>query len=530
MQIRKSAIGNASEAFIEDRYNDNVNIISSNDNSKGKTIVVQSLLYALGNEPSFPSDFKYQNYYHYVEFDCDGNNYIICRKQDSFVVNKNRSPLPQMNINGLKSMFAQEVFHLPSIFKDGMVQIVDPVLFFQIFAIKQDSPNIASIDGGYSKDDFENMIYNALGVGILEELEREKSNYDNDLEKCKTEKKDYEKIFKAKGENPTFNFVKEASELEEFDEKYKQLNVYCNELEKIEIAKDEAFIELRSLSKLKNELVALNKNTQYGEFRCGECNSKKIIYTFSKMNYSFDVSTPEMRKNILTSIEDSIKNCQERYDGINESLKSTKGKIHRLIEHKNLSIEFILLYKKELLETNGIEQKINDVNSKIEELKEEISNLKEMIESGKRECILIRDKIKDYFRELLSMYELPDNIEFFPSKSKSPMGSDKMFVKIIKLWTLRRLLNHNYPIIVDSFRDGELSSNNEQHIVDYMLHLTTNQVILTATMKNEELNKYKGKTQINHIDYSVHIKRKILDGNNVDKFKNLLSEIGINIL
>ncbi|MBR4324637.1 MAG: hypothetical protein IKP73_03810 [Bacteroidales bacterium] len=528
MQIKKSAIGNASEAFIEVRYNDNVNIISSNDNSKGKTIVVQSLLYALGNEPSFPSDFKYQNYYHYVEFDCDGDSYIICRKQDTFVVNKNWNPLPIMNINGLKSLFAKEVFHLPSIFKDGMVQIVNPVLFLQIFAIKQDSPNIASIEGGYSKDDFENMIYNALGVRILEDMEREKSNYENNLEKCKTVKKDYEKIFKVKGENPTFNFVKEASELEEFDEKYKQLNVYCNELEKIEIAKDEAFVELRSLSKLKNELVALNKNTQYGEFRCSKCNSTKIVYTFSKMNYSFDVSTPEMRKNILTSIEESIKICQERYDGINESLKTIKGKIHRLIEYKQLSIEFILLYKKELLENKGVEQKIRDVNFKIEELKNGIKNLTEMIENGKRECDLINDKINKYFRELLSQYELPDNIEFFPSKSKSPVGSDKMFVKIIKLWTLRRLLNHKCPIIIDSFRDGELSSNNEQHIVDYMLHLP-NQVILTATMKTEELNKYKDNPQINRIDYSGHIKRKLLNGYSVEKFKDLLSNIGIGL-
>ena len=527
MKIRKSAIGNASEAFIEELYNDNVNIISSNDNSKGKTIVVQSLLYALGNEPSFPSDFKYQNYYHYVEFDCDGNSCIICRKQDTFVVNKDWKPMPQMNLEGLKSIFAKEVFKLPSIFKDGMVQIVDPVLFFQIFAVRQDSPNIASVEGRYTKDNFKNMIYSKLGIPIFKNLEIEKSNYESELKAQNTYKKGYERIIKRKN-NPTFDFVKEGSELDEFNDKYIQLNQCFDELEKIEIAKNETFIEIRSLSKLKNELIALNKHTQYGEFRCGECNSNKIVYTFSKMNYSFDVSTPEMRENILMSIEESIKKYQERYENVQKSLKSTKERIYRLIEHRNMSIEFILLYKKELLENQGLEKKLSDVNSKIEQIKGEIITLTEQIKNGRQECDKINANINTFFNDTLLQYGLPTNIDFFPSKSKSPMGSDKMFVKIIKLWTLKLVLNHNFPIIVDSFRDGELSSNNEQHIVDYMSHLS-NQVILTATMKTEELNKYKDKPGINHIDYSGHIKRKILNGYMVDKFKNLLSEIGINL-
>lgn len=51
MIIKKIAVGNLEEAFIEDSLSKDFNIISSDDNNKGKTIIIQSLMYALGNDP-----------------------------------------------------------------------------------------------------------------------------------------------------------------------------------------------------------------------------------------------------------------------------------------------------------------------------------------------------------------------------------------------------------------------------------------------------------------------------------------------
>ncbi len=52
MKILKVAVGNTSEAFIEENFSNGLNIISSDDNNKGKTIVIQSMMYALGNDPT----------------------------------------------------------------------------------------------------------------------------------------------------------------------------------------------------------------------------------------------------------------------------------------------------------------------------------------------------------------------------------------------------------------------------------------------------------------------------------------------
>ena len=65
MIVKKIAIGNSEEAYIEDSFSKGVNVILSDENNKGKTIVTQSILYACGNKPIYPSSFNYKEYIYY---------------------------------------------------------------------------------------------------------------------------------------------------------------------------------------------------------------------------------------------------------------------------------------------------------------------------------------------------------------------------------------------------------------------------------------------------------------------------------
>lgn len=51
MKIIKVGLGNTDEAYIESGFSDGINIIFSDENNKGKTIVIQSILYTIGNKP-----------------------------------------------------------------------------------------------------------------------------------------------------------------------------------------------------------------------------------------------------------------------------------------------------------------------------------------------------------------------------------------------------------------------------------------------------------------------------------------------
>lgn len=56
-----------------------------------------------------------------------------------------------------------------------------------------------------------------------------------------------------------------------------------------------------------------------------------------------------------------------------------------------------------------------------------------------------------------------------------------------------------------------------------------NQVILTTTLKHEELGKYDSIEGVNHINYISHIPSKILDGRYVADFLGLLSALSIKV-
>ena len=83
MIVKKIAFGDKSEAFIESRLNDRLNIIFSDDNNRGKTIVMQGLMYSLGYASIFPSTFPYKDKYFYSEVEFNDEKYEFLRKRNS---------------------------------------------------------------------------------------------------------------------------------------------------------------------------------------------------------------------------------------------------------------------------------------------------------------------------------------------------------------------------------------------------------------------------------------------------------------
>lgn len=191
MIIKKIAVGNSHEAYIESRLTEELNVISSDDNNKGKTIMIQSLMYCLGSEPVFPSSFKFGEYYYIIEFEFNGTTYIISRKKDTFVLYVERSILIFDNVSELKRYWTKNISPFPEIVKSGVPRIVDPDLFNQIFFVGQDKKDSSNISnkGFYTKKDFYNVIYSFAGLGektlSSEEISLEKAK----LKRLKEEKK-----------------------------------------------------------------------------------------------------------------------------------------------------------------------------------------------------------------------------------------------------------------------------------------------------------------------------------------------------
>ena len=100
-----------------------------------------------------------------------------------------------------------------------------------------------------------------------------------------------------------------------------------------------------------NELKSLNRTISCGELRCMDCNSTNISFStgeIMKTSYSFDVSTVEMRKEIIESISEKISAYSEEIERITNEISKEQGKLQDLLNDESVSLESIVVYKKDI--------------------------------------------------------------------------------------------------------------------------------------------------------------------------------------
>ncbi|MFM1684883.1 hypothetical protein [Aeromonas salmonicida] len=187
----------------------------------------------------------------------------------------------------------------------------------------------------------------------------------------------------------------------------------------------------------------------------------------------------------------------------------------------------IILYHEQITNQKDYDEEAFDIAR-------QIKNLKASFASSN----LIDDSIKQakndfdvaLFTEMNSLYKSIDpngNLIFddiFTTKNSTFSGSEGQEFYFCKLVALSNQLKHDFPIIVDSFREGELSTIKEEKMLAIYKNLNK-QIILTSTLKNEEYekSKYNRIDKINSIDYSEHQDCKILSNKVTSDFVNLIS-------
>lgn len=164
--------------------------------------------------------------------------------------------------------------------------------------------------------------------------------------------------------------------------------------------------------------------------------------------------------------------------------------------------------------------------------------MNERIRNGEEATVELRKEraslVRDIVREMNELYKLIDpegNNKYtglFTGRNEIYSGSEATVFHLVKLFALQRVLGHNYPIVVDSFRAEDLSTEKEKMVLKVCKSLG-NQVILTTTLKQEEIGKYDSQEGINHISYFSHAPSKILDIKYVSEFMGIMSDFSLKI-
>lgn len=536
MIIKKIALGNNAEAFVEDSFTDGFNIITSDDNNKGKTIAMQSMMYAIGNEPTFPTTFNYKEYYYYIEFEENDKVYRLCRYGDSFALIEEKTLLLFDSVSELKRYWTKHIFKLPEIIKNQISKIVDPVLFFQLFFVGQDKKDTSNIShsGLYNKKDFEEMIYSILDLNgyklDLEEIEQIKSKLVNLKDEKKLLLKQH-KILSSK--KAPIQYLSAVSDRSAFKNKVQQMNKINAKITELRKARNLAANRKSKWENTIKELNSLNRSIDVGELKCMDCDSKNIAYATStkRTAYVFDVSTVEMRTDIINSIKEKIESYEEEIEKYDVSISKEQEKLRLLMSDEEITLEALIELKEQIFSASDAEIRILEIEQEIKTLQSKLSVSETASEETKNKRENVINVILSEMNALYKHIDPNGNLTFeglFTKKDEIFSGSEATIFHVVKMFALQKVLNHNWPIIIDSFRAEDLSTGKEKTVIEKYMELD-NQIIFTTTLKDEEIGKYDDSTGINHIDYKGHAPSKMLTPEYCEQFDQLVADFAFDI-
>ncbi len=532
MIIKKTAFGNNQEAFIESRFKNATNIIFSNVNNRGKTLVIQGLMHSIGYDSIFPSGFNYKSYFFYSNIIIKEKSYEFLRKGNSIILLENENINVFNSISEFKYYFDKYIYELPRIEKEGELKPVDLTLFYELFFLGQDKRNSSNliIKGRNNKQDFKNMIFamqNALISSInkydIEELNEQKKSLNL---KINTEKR---KITVLKKNPEIASFISSAANNIDFQNTSKQLSELHKSIANLRKQRNREENRKIKLESLIIELKSLNRSLNEGKVKCSNCGSTKII--FANQEFEFEVSNNYVRKNILKSIQESISMKKEIVEEFNSEINKEQTQIQKLLETSTPDAKNYILFQDEIIDSKGIDKIVLELQKQLEEVQRKINNNESKIVSNKDLQKLIIENIisemKRYYR-IIDKEGLLEFDDLFTKSGQTYSGSEEQEYYFCKLLALNKTLKTEFPIIIDSFREGELSSGKENIMIEEYIKLE-NQVILTSTLKDEEYDsaKYLKLENVNVIDYSNFADSQILQTSYVDSFSEILEKFGV---
>lgn len=248
-----------------------------------------------------------------------------------------------------------------------------------------------------------------------------------------------------------------------------------------------------------------------------DCNSTNISFSTgepTQTSYSFDVSTVEMRNEIINSISEKISAYSEEIERLSAEIVIEQERLQSLMDDESVSLESIVAYKKDIFSASEAEARIKEIDTEVATLKSQLlASENASLETQEQRTALL-SAIISKMNELYHQIDPDGNITYsslFTQRNELYSGSEATIFHVVKLFALQFVLRHSFPIVIDSFRAEDLSTGKENTVLEISKSIG-NQVILTTTLKHEEIGKYDDLPDVNHINYQSHTPSKILDG------------------
>ena len=535
IHIKQIALGNATEAYIQSGFTNGLNIISSGENHVGKTVIMQAVMFAMGSEPMFPASLHYQDYVFVVDMDLDGRAVSVLRNGNSFVAKDGGVITPLETVADFDSYWNDHFFSLPSIVKDGKECTVPVALFEQIAFMPQAKRNTARIYGSYyNKTDFMEMVYSQAGLAgrsidtkTIEEMKSRKRV----LQTRRNELSKQAKQLKKPG--TSLAAISPTSDREEKARVVAQLDEIKNEIVSLQNKRNSTLTRMKKNEGVLHELRSLNKEISSGSLECLACGSHDIGYRMDKADFVFDLTTSDMRLQILGSLQERIDGQRDETVSIDSDIRGLQARFNSLADMHEITLEDVFASREGYVSLESVDAELTSIADELSDIEQAIQADKLTDSETKKQRKELKEAIlatmNSVRRGLGTDSNVPDYTDLFTSERGPYSGSEATEFLMARIYALEKHLHHQLPSLVDSFRAEELSTGREENLLPYFAGLD-NQVILTATLKAQEAGKYHAKDGINDIDLTGYRPNKLLSATYCDAFEAIVDEFGIKLI
>ena len=284
------------------------------------------------------------------------------------------------------------------------------------------------------------------------------------------------------------------------------------------------------LEDLIQELNSLNREIDNGNVVCANCGSEKIIYKNREL--SFEISNKYVRDNVIKSIGYQISQKDDIINECNNNIHNIQDKLQGILAEIPVELQYAVLYSETIKREREYDSKLIQLSEELDELKTKLKENEQADNKSKTKRKELKDNILLKMNQLCKEVD-PNGIlhfeELFTKNGENCSGSDEQEYYYCRLLALNDYFRHDYPILIDSYREGEISSQKDEIMLRNFID-RKKQIIITSTLKNEEYstdkyNKYEDEAVI--LDYSNNQASKLLQENYLDEFKELISIFSI---
>lgn len=245
------------------------------------------------------------------------------------------------------------------------------------------------------------------------------------------------------------------------------------------------------------------------------------------------VSPKAIGKELVTLFKNSekISAYSEEIERLSAEIIIEQERLQSLMDDESVSLESIVAYKKDIFSASDAEARIKEIDMEVATLKSQLLASENASIETQEQRVALLSAIIGKMNELYHQIDPDGNIIYsslFTQRNEVYSGSEATIFHVVKLFALQFVLRHSFPIVIDSFRAEDLSTGKENTVLEISKSIDK-QVILTTTLKHEEIGKYDDLPDVNHINYQSHTPSKILDGAFVESFVALLNDLSIEI-